>query len=168
MNEEKTPKGLTGELSSGVKYQGKAGVPGAGVPSEAEKEKAAKEFEKLKGKLDDLKKKILKKYNFTRFLSLLPQQSLPGFAEDEGIPVEIEKTNPFLLYMCIPEEKYKEIPKIKPEIVKLIKESKENIWVIIKTEVDLWNYGLDSKFDLLDGVSASYPIYDNGFLGSLR
>ncbi|MAE49656.1 hypothetical protein CMI48_02395, partial [Candidatus Pacearchaeota archaeon] len=44
----------------------------------------------------------------------------------------------------------------------------ENVWMLIKTDVDLWYAGMDSKFDVLDSVGASFPLYDNGFLGSLR
>ncbi len=167
--DEKKPHGLTGELNSGNKYSGKSGLPiPAGAPAQISPEEAAKEFEKLKGKLDELKKKIIGKYKFTRFLSLLPMQTLGMFAEDEGIPKEIEDSKPMLLFMCVPEDNYKEIPKIKPEVIKIVRESKQNAWVIIKTEVDLWNYGLDSKFEFLDAVAASMPLYDNGFLGSLR
>ena len=174
--EEKKPASLTGELSGNKKYEGKGNLPGvpgnSGTGAHGKQispEEAAKEFEKLKEKLDDLKKKIIKKFNFVKFISVLPQQSLPFIAEDEGMPVEIEKTNPLLFYVCIPEEHYKDIAtKIKPEILKMIKESGNNLWLMIKTEVDLWNYGLDSKYDLLDAVSASFPIHDNGFLGSLR
>ena len=174
MEKEKKPTTLAGELTSGIKYESGnvPGVPngngfgsGKGQVNPAE---MAKEFEKLKSKLDGLKKKILAKYKFTRFLSVLPQHSLAVFAEDEGMPVEVEKTKPLLLMMCVPEDNYKEIPKIKPEILNLVKESKENVWVLIKTEVDLWNYGLDSKFDCLNYISESFPLHDNGFLGSLR
>jgi predicted nucleotidyltransferase len=42
------------------------------------------------------------------------------------------------------------------------------VWLHIWTPVDLWNFGLDSRFEFLDAVSASFPIYDNGFLGALR
>lgn len=188
MDKDKKLKGLTGELNSSKKYLSpiapmgmlpnvmSAGaipktMPGMSQNTPVNKidpEETAKEFERLKVKLEDLKKKILKKYKFTRFLSILPQQSLPFFAEDENMPIEIEKTNPLLLFMCIPEDHFKEIPKIRPEVLKLVKESKQNVWVIIKTEVDLWHYGLDSKFEFLDSVSASFPLYDNGFLGTLR
>jgi predicted nucleotidyltransferase/chaperonin cofactor prefoldin len=34
--------------------------------------------------------------------------------------------------------------------------------------VDVWNYGLDSKFEFIDAISASLPIHDTGFLGALR
>jgi predicted nucleotidyltransferase len=175
---EKKPKSLTEGLNSNVKYNGP--IPGTlgtvgngvsmpnGFPKQKTPEEIQEEFEALKKKLDGLKKNILDKYKFTRFLSILPGASLPEVAEDENMPIDLEKSNPKLLFMCIPEEQYKNIPKIKPEIMKMIKETKENIWLMIKTEVDLWNYGLDSKFNLLDSVSASFPLHDNGFLGNLR
>ncbi|MAG38266.1 hypothetical protein CMI45_02685 [Candidatus Pacearchaeota archaeon] len=173
---EKTPETLTGELNSNKKYEPNMVMPGmpAGMgkmpqmPKQKTPEEVKAEFEALKKKLENVKKKILKKYKFTKFLSVLPGVGLPLFAEDEGMPVEVEKTNPTLLLMCIPEEQFKDINKIKDEVVKIIKESKENVWLLVKTEVDLWNYGLDSKFDLMDLVSGSFPLYDNGFLGALR
>jgi predicted nucleotidyltransferase len=102
-------------------------------------------------------------------LSILPVQANILFEEDEALPKEVIDSKPIYLMMIIPEEEYKNIPtKIKPEIVKLAKESKENLWVFIKTEVDLSHYGLDSKFEFVDAIGASFPLHDNGFLGSLR
>src|SRR3989344_5553464 len=131
-------------------------------------EQAAAEFEKIKTKLDGFKKAVLKKYKFTVALALLPGQSYPLFEEDEALPKEIIDMKPLHLIMIIPEEEFKNLNKIKAEVIKLAKETKENVWIHIKTPVDLWNYGLDSKFEFLDAVSAGFPIYDNGFLGALR
>jgi hypothetical protein len=50
--------------------------------------KLAQEFEKVKTKLDALKKSILKKYNFTVFLGLLPGNAAQLFEEEETIPKE--------------------------------------------------------------------------------
>lgn len=126
------------------------------------------DIEKIKGKLEGFKKSILKKYKFTVALGLLPANAAPLFVEDEAIPKEVADTHPLFVIMVIPEEEYKNLPKIKPEIVKIAKESGENFWVLIKTPVDLWNYGLDSKFEFLDAVSAILPVHDTGFLGCLR
>src|SRR3989344_4145021 len=138
------------------------------APKKEDLEKAAAEFEKLKTKLDDFRKKVVKKYKFTVAIGVLPGNACPLFEEDEALPKEIIDSKPIHLIMIIPEEEFKNIPKIKPEVVKLAKESKENIWIHIKTPVDLWNYGLDSKFEMLDAVAASFPVYDSGFLGALR
>ena len=138
------------------------------APKKEDLEKAAAEFEKLKTKLDDFRKKVVKKYKFTVAIGVLPGNACPLFEEDEALPKEIIDSKPIHLIMIIPEEEFKNIPKIKPEVVKLAKESKENIWIHIKTPVDLCNYGLDSKFEMLDAVAASFPVYDSGFLGALR
>ena len=126
------------------------------------------DFDKIKTKLDNFKKQVVKKYNFTMALSIMPGAAAQLLEEDEGIPKEISDTKPIYIVLIIPEEEYKNIPKIKPEIIKFARETKENLWLVIKTPVDLWNYGLDSKFDMLDAVSASFPLHDNGFLGALR
>lgn len=120
-------------------------------------------------KLESFKKALLKKFPFTISLSILPPQMHKLFEEDEGMtPEEIAK-KPTHLFFVIPEEEYQHIPKkIKPELLKIIQESKENVWVHIKTPVDVWNYGLDSKFELIDAIAASYPLHDSGLLGSLR
>lgn len=171
----KTPKGLAGNIASPPKYS--VNSPMQPIPQNLpgkeaiDTKKAKEEFDKLKAKLEELKKKIVKKFSYTKALGLLPGASFQLFEEDERILEEypeVAKTKPLYMIMLIPEEHYKDIPKIKPEIVKLVKESGENLWVLIKTEVDLWNYGLDSKFEFIDAIAASFPVYDSGFLGALR
>ncbi|MBI2452164.1 nucleotidyltransferase domain-containing protein [Candidatus Pacearchaeota archaeon] len=174
--ESKKKGNLVDSLAGVKKYDGKLVPETGGMPSLAgkgtEQQAHAKhiiDFEKLKNKLEDFKKKIVKKFNFTRAIGILPPTSFPMFEEDENIPKEIVATKPIHAIMIIPEEQYKNMNKIKPEVVKYAKESGENLWVHIKTsEIDLWNYGLDSKFEFLDAISASFPLYDNGFLGALR
>src|SRR3989338_6858679 len=157
--EEKKPSNL-GNISSQRKYES--------TLSKVDLEKAAAEFEKLKSKLDDFKKKVIKKYKFTMALAILPANAFALFEEDEALPKEVIDSKPIHVMMVITEDEFKNMPKIKPEIVKLAKETKENLWVHIKTPVDLWNYGLDSKFEFLDAVSGSFPLYDKGFFGALR
>jgi len=137
------------------------------IPSSTNLQEAI-DFDKIKKKLDEFKKEVLKKFKFTMVISVLPAAAAPLFEEEENVPKEISDTKPMHIMIIIPEEEYKNIPKIKPEIIKLVKETKENFWVNIKTPVDLWNYGLDSKFEFLDAISAAFPVYDNGFLGALR
>ena len=137
----------------------------------AKSEGEPKDFEKVKEKLEAFKKDLIKKFPYTRSLGLLPAKAYPIFEEEEIAPElqeEVKKTKPLHLIMIIPEEEYKDITKIKPDVVKLAKDSGEKLWVHIKTEVDLWNYGLDSKFAFLDAISASIPLHDKGFLGALR
>src|SRR3989338_7613965 len=159
MTEEKKPNNLGTQISS---------------PEKAEKGKEPlmqpkpEDIEKVKAKLENLKKKIIKKYPFTVSLSLLPANSFPIFEEDEQIPQEEIAKKPLHLMLIIPEEQYKNLPKIKPEIIGIVKEVKENVWIHIKTPVDMWNYGLDSKFEFIDAISSSFPLHDKGLLGSMR
>ncbi len=157
---EKKPETLADSLASARKYQGN--------PLEQQNQTIA-DFNKLKTKLSNFSKKLTKKFPFTKALGILPPNAFQMFEEDEALPKEISGTKPTHLIMIIPEEQYKNLNKIKQDVVALVKESGENLWVHIKTsEVDLWNYGLDSKFEFIDAISASFPLYDNGFLGSLR
>src|SRR3989338_11177989 len=157
MEEKKTPN-LGASVNSQKNYE----------PKQINPEQAAQEFEKIKTKLEGFKKAVIKKYKFTVALGILPAPSFVLFEEDEGLPKEVIESKPMHMMMIIPEEEYKNLEKIKVEVIKLLKQTKENIWMHIKTSVDLWNYGLDSKFEFLDAISASYPLYDNGFLGALR
>src|SRR3989344_211366 len=162
MNDQ--PKNLADNLSSNQKYL--SSQPNSQINPKQSNE----EFDKLKKKLDAFTKKLTKKFPFIKAVGILPANSSKIFEEDEGLPKEIIETKPLHLMMIIPEDEFKNIPaKIKPEVVKLVKESVENLWVHIKTsEVDIWNYGLDSKYEFLDAVAASYPLHDTGFLGALR
>jgi uncharacterized protein (UPF0332 family)/predicted nucleotidyltransferase/lipopolysaccharide export system protein LptA len=162
---EKKPKNLAEQSSEPKKYEEKAKINSA-LPEEQAKQ--LENLEKIKAKIDVFKKAAVKKYPFTIAIGLLPVNSFALFEEDEGLPKEAIASKPLHLMMIIPEDNYKDIPKIKPEIVKIAKETKENLWVHIKTPVDIWNYGLDSKFEFIDAISASLPIFDQGFLGALR
>ncbi len=163
--QEKKPSnaGLSDQLNSPIKYDPK-NPTGNPLPEES-----VKEMEKVKEDLEDFRKKLVRKFPFTISLSVIPAQYFKFFEEDEGLlPEEIAK-KPLHMMMIIPEEEFKNIPKkIKPEVVKLAQESKQNIWVHIKTPVDVWNYGSDSKYEFIDAIGASFPLHDKGFLGSIR
>lgn len=129
-------------------------------------EKVQKELEKTKKDLEKLKNFITKKYSFTQAIGILPPQSIKLFIEEEEVPKETEKH--IHLLVIIPEDKIKETPKIKQEIVKQIEEGKQKIWLHIKTPVDIWEILLDSKFELGGAIAMAFPLYDKGILGALR
>ena len=136
------------------------------IPNAESPEKIKKNVEKTKKELEKLKSFIVKKYPFVQSLSVLPPQAIKKFIEEEEMPKETEKH--MQLYMIVPEEKVKEIPKMTQEIVKQIENLKQKIWLQIKTPVDIWEMCLDSKFDLAGAIAMSFPLYDKGFLGGLR
>jgi len=136
-------------------------------------EKIQKELEKTKKELEKLKISIIKKYPFTQAIGILPPQSIKSFIEEEveeNIPEEeLKKIQKKVhLYIIIPEDKFKEIPKIKKEIISEIEKTKQNVWVYVKTPVDIWEACLDSKFELVSAVGMSFPLHDKGILSSLR
>ncbi len=148
------------EMELDNKYSNKKDI----IPESNEKMK--KEFDKTKKELEKLKSSILKKYPFTQVISILPPVSIKHFIEEEEVPKETEKH----IHLCIviPEDKLKEFPKIKEEIVKQIEDLKQKIWLHLKTPVDLWELCLDSKFELIQAIAMSFPLHDTGILGALR
>lgn len=129
-----------------------------------------KEMEKTKKELEKLKGAILEKYPFTMALGILPQQSVKFFIEEEEIPKEAEKY--IQLLWIVPEDQFKEIPKLKADIVKQIdavqQKLKDKIWVQVKTPVDVWELALDSKFEMVSAIAMSFPLYDSGILSMMR
>ncbi len=143
------------------------------LPESPGSETAQKNVDKIKKEIEKIKGFILKKYPFTEAIGILPPNSLKGFIEDEiGENLTKEQVDKLLkkihLYMIVPEEKFKEIPKIKKEILEQIEKLKQEVWVYIKTPVDIWETCLDSKFELASAIAMSFPIYDKGILGALR
>ena len=128
--------------------------------------KVQKDMEKTKKELEKLKSFIIKKYPYTQSISILPPQAVKRFIDEEEIPKETEKS--IQLYVVVPEEKIKEIPKITQEIVKQIKSLNQKTWIQVKTPIDIWENSLDSKFDLTSAIAMSFPLYDKGILGALR
>ena len=155
---------IPGMNLGGNNNNGSVGKP---ATSPENNEKMQKEMEKTKKELDKLKSWIVKKYKFTKSISILPPQAVPIFVDEEEVPKQTEKH--IHLYMVVPEEKYKEIPTFQKEIVKEIEKIKgQKVWLQIKTPVDLWEMALDSKFDMVGAVSMSFPLFDTGFLGVMR
>ncbi|MBW6442345.1 nucleotidyltransferase domain-containing protein [Patescibacteria group bacterium] len=136
-------------------------------------EKTQKEFEKTKKDLEKIKIFMIKKYPFIEAIGILPPQALKLILEeeiDENIaPSEIQKIEK-KVHLCIivPESKIKDIPKIKKEIISEIERTKQEIWIHIKTPVDIWEFCLDSKFEVVNAIGMSFPLHDRGILSSLR
>ncbi|MCK4647764.1 nucleotidyltransferase domain-containing protein [Candidatus Pacearchaeota archaeon] len=148
------------EMSLGKKYSSK--LPE--IPETSDKTK--KDMEKVKKELEKLKNFIVKKYSFIQAIGILPPMSIKLFIDEEEVPKETEKY--VHMYVIVPEEKFKEAPKIKQEIVKQIESLKQKIWLQVKTPIDVWENCLDSKFEIASAIGMSFPLYDKGILGALR
>ncbi len=138
------------------------------VPN-SEKDKGG---EKTKKELDRLKGYILKKYPFVQAIGILPAQSVKLFIEEEteGLNKEqIEKLEKKVhLNIIVPDEKEKEISKIKKDIADQIGKTKQEVWIYVRTPSEIWEICTDQKFELLAAMAMSFPLYDKGILGAMR
>ena len=132
-----------------------------------------KEMDKTKKDLEKLKGWIVKKYPFTEAIGVLPPQSIKAFIDEEELGLDtsrmskedLEKiTKKVHLQIIVPEEKLKEMGKIREEIIKQMDATKQNIWLHMKTPEDIWELCLDSKFELASAMAMYFPLHDNGIL----
>jgi uncharacterized protein (UPF0332 family)/predicted nucleotidyltransferase len=136
-------------------------------------EEVREEMEKTKEKLEKFKKDVLKKFDFVMGIGIIAPEFSAKFEEEElleeeRVLIDKDKEKPIHVFVVIPEEQFKDVRKIKAEIVKIAKEIKPKIWIHVKSPVDVWNYCLDAKFELASGVAMSFPLYDKGILAALR
>jgi len=164
VNEDKGTSEIPG-MDIDNKYNDKRVGVNQNVSAE-DSEKIKKELDKKKQELEKIKNVLVKKYNYIQSIGILPPQSIKLFIEEEEVPKETEKH--LHLVIVVPEEKFKELKKIKKEIVEILEKSGEKIWLHLITPVDIWELSLDSKFEIVSAIAMSYPMYDKGFLGALR
>jgi predicted nucleotidyltransferase len=127
-----------------------------------------KEMDKTKDNIEKFKKEITKQFKYIEGIGIIPAQAAPKIEEEFEVPVEECKKKLIHLLVIIPEDSFKEIQKVKSECIKLSKSLDEKLWVHVLTPVDVWNLGLDSKFDILEAIGMVYPILDKGLFGALR
>lgn len=125
------------------------------------KEKTQKDIEKFKNEIN-------KKYKFIESLGIIPPQASKIIEEEFEISQEDSKRELIHLLIIIPEKQFKNIANIRLESIKISRKINEKIWVHILSQIDIWNLGLDSKFDVFEALAMSYPLQDKGFLGAIR
>ncbi|OYT36240.1 hypothetical protein B6U91_01600 [Candidatus Pacearchaeota archaeon ex4484_71] len=135
-------------------------------PINKDPEEAKKKFEKTKKELENLKNFIVKNYKFVQSVSILPPQSIQFFIEEEEVPKESAKY--VHLNLVVPDDKFKEIPKMQKKIVKELEGIKEKVWLHIKTPKEIWEICMDQKFEISSAIFMSFPLHDKGFLEALR
>jgi len=162
-NDEK-PEGIPGMINSSD-YESKSKTPvlGQDVP-----EKAKKQMEETRKKLEKFKKEVIKKYPFTIAIGITPPQAAARFDEELGLTEAEKKEKPMHLVVVIPEENFKELGKIKQDLIVMAKDIKPKLWINLITPVDVSNYCLDSKFDIAEAFGMSFPLHDKGILGAFR
>jgi predicted nucleotidyltransferase/uncharacterized protein (UPF0332 family) len=154
------PKNLNQELNND-KYISKEDMPEIS-------EEVKKEMEKKKAVLDKVKKWILNKYKFTMAMGILPPQAVPRIEEEEQIPEKEKNEKRVHVVVIVPEEQFKNLNKIKNEIIEQHKSITPKLWFHLITPVDVWNFAMDTRYDLTSAIAMSYPLHDKGILGALR
>ena len=134
------------------------------APSSKDKE----EMQKVREKLESLKKFITSKYKFINAIGIIPPQAAEIFDEENELSDEEKKDKPMHLLVILPDNKEKEFNNVKIEIIKKIKEDNLKIWLNMFLEMDLWEICMDSKYEIIEAIGMAYPLYDKGILGALR
>ncbi len=130
-------------------------------------EKVKKEIEKVRNKLKEFKKAILKKFPYIQAIGILPPLASKIIEEEEEI--EKQKDEKLIhVIIIVPDEKDKELNKLMIEGIKYVQGIKPKIWLHIKTTKQLWELGLDAKYAFIEAIAMSLPLYDKGILGALR
>jgi len=127
-----------------------------------------KEMQKVREKLDGLKKWICSKYKFVNAMGILPPQAGDIFDEENELTKEEKEKKPMHLLIVLPDDKEKEFNAVRGEIIKKIADDKQNIWLNLFLEKDLWEISMDSKYDVVEAIGMAFPLFDKGILGSLR
>ncbi len=158
--ENNAPKDLNEQINS-QKYISKKDMPQL---SEEDKKK----MDAQKKELEKIKVWITKKFPFTVALGILPPEYIQKIEEEEDIPEEERKEKRIHIVHIVPEEEFKNIPKIKKEILEYTKSSKPKLWFHIITPIDIWNFYMDSRHYLTAPIAMAFPLHDTGLLGALR
>lgn len=140
------------------------------TPEQLEKEipeEVKKEIEKIRESLKEFKKNIIKKFPYIIAIGILPPPAAPLIEEEEEIQKEKDEKIIHLI-IVVPEEKSKDIAKIKMESIKLVQNLKPKVWLHVKSAKQLWEFAFDGKYSLIEAISMAFPLHDKGFLGALR
>jgi len=130
--------------------------------------KDEKEMQKMREKLDSLKKFICTKFKFVKAIGIIPPQAAEMFDEENELSEEEKKEKPMHLVVILADDKEKEFNNVKLEIIKKIKETKQKIWLNLFLERDLWEICMDSKYNIIEAIGMAFPLFDKGILGSIR
>jgi hypothetical protein len=126
------------------------GVPQMPMSQQIADTAKKKEAEQLKKNMEEFSEKAREKFKFIEAIAMAPSQASKLIEDEFEINEEDVKRGLIHSMVVIPEKKYKDIAKIKLELVDIAKKINDKLWVHIFSPVDFWNFGLDSKFDVFE------------------
>ena len=139
-------------------------MPVSGQLTDALKEKAKKSEDGVK----KLSEELGKKYPFIEAMGIIPKQSSKKIEEEYEISEADAKRGLVHILVLIPEKKFKQIKEIRLDMVERAQKISDTFWIHVMTPVDLWNLGLDSKFEVAEALAMSFPLIDKGILSMVR
>ncbi len=155
------PEGISGELPS---TQPK--VPGLGQLPKLTKEQEVK-LKEIKVKLDKFQKKITEKFDkYIMGVALMPPPK-----PKEGEKIDKDRINVLVL---IDDSDSKKMAKfeLKKKLLaimdKMAQEIDKNIYPDVLLISELWQNCYDAKYEILQLIALSAPIYDNGMLNAIK
>ncbi len=130
-------------------------------------EDAKKRLDEIKSKLEKFKKKAIAKFdNYLAGIALMPPQKQEGSSKPDlnkiSVLVLIDDTDS----MKMSKQELKD--KLEAIMVKIAKEVDKNIEPKIVIYSDLWQSCYDAKYDLLQLIAVSAPVYDKGMLAAIK
>ncbi|MEA3248116.1 MAG: nucleotidyltransferase domain-containing protein [Nanoarchaeota archaeon] len=127
-----------------------------------------KKMDKTRKEIEKFKEEIVKKVRGVEVIGIIPAQASKKIEEEYEIPEEDAKKELIHILMIVSEKQFKNIGKIRLDAISVAKKINDKFWIHVMTPVDIWNLGLDSKFEVMEALSMSFPILDKGLLASLR
>ncbi|MFA5796810.1 MAG: nucleotidyltransferase domain-containing protein [Candidatus Woesearchaeota archaeon] len=138
-----------------------------GIPEEARKK-----LEAIKTKLDQFQKKVLEKFeDYVLGITLLPPPK-PEL-DEAGKEIPVDKNKIYLLILVddsdskkMSKEELKE--KLSAIITAMATEVDSNLAVETLLLTELWQSCYDAKYDYLQAIAMSMPLYDKGMIAAIR
>jgi len=115
-----------------------------------------KKMEKTQKEIEKFKNEISKKVKNIEAIGIIPAQATKKIEEEYEIPEEDTKRGLIHILTIIPEKQFKNIGQIRLNAIQEARKINDKFWVHVMTPVDLWNLGLDSKFEVFEALSMSY------------
>jgi len=164
-HKDNSGKSVEQNLNSDYVPKGKAG--GLPMPNSID-DALKKKMDKTNKEIEKFKNELVKKFKYVEAVGVVPAQANKKVEEEYEITAAEAAKGLIHVAVVIPEKHFKEIGKVRLEAIALAKKVNDKIWAHVITPVDIWNLGLDSKFEVMEAISMAYPILDKGLLADLR
>ena len=142
---------------------------------------AQKKLKAIKSKLDKFKKKVISKFDkYIVGISLLPpprpqqESQIPGMPPKKEEAPKKEDKDKISILVLVDDSDSKKMPKyeLKEKLSKIIEASAKEIDKNIEPQTvilsELWQSCYDGKYELLQLIALSAPVYDKGMLSAIK